>query len=258
MELFISLASILITPFPTDAVRTMSTNCWVSEVAELWLFATHCFTSLVQDSFSGKKQELKQEVHLKVRHLHETNALTYSPQTIPAASWSSQEHGQFPIMMSKILPSWHVCSSVGTCTHPLAAEGFRNRSINCCWEQKVSQCTPCSNWKWRCLFFSIAKIHLTTHIINNSFASGLHHKVSGSFPAWQQLERWRCPGLCVLVLCVQTDESTHFLFCKSKGTPKMGSAPKFGKLFLVAITVGKKLRLIQKNKHFYKSDCVQG
>lgn len=86
MEPFISLASILIIPFPTYAVRTMSTNCWVSEVAELWLFATHCFTSLVQDSFSGKKQELKQEVHLKVRHLHETNALTYSPQTIPAAS----------------------------------------------------------------------------------------------------------------------------------------------------------------------------
>lgn len=108
------------------------------------------------------------------------------------------------------------------------------------------------------VYFSALQRYLTTHIINNSFASGLHHKVSGSFPAWQQLERWRCPGLCVLVLCVQTDESTHFLLCKSKGTPKMGSAPKFGKLFLVAITVGKKLRLIQKNQHFYKSDCVQG
>lgn len=87
IEPFISSAHFNIAPlFPkahNHAVRAMNTNCQVSEVAELQCFPTCFFTSLMLACFSGKKQGLKHEVHLKVRRLHETNALTYSPQRIP-------------------------------------------------------------------------------------------------------------------------------------------------------------------------------
>lgn len=148
-----------------------------------------------------------------------------------------------------------------TCIHPLAAECFRNGSINYCWEQKVSQ--------WHSLFRLEMEMFIFQHckVTSNHpphkyffFASGLNHEVSGSFPAWQQLERWGCPGLCVLVLCVQTDESVHSSFSglPVKVLPNWDLLLNLVNFFLVAITVGKKLRLMEKNKDFYESDCVEG
>lgn len=144
--------------------------------------------------------------------------------------------------------------------HPLAAEHFRNGSINCCWEQKFSLWHSLFKLKMEIFFFSIAKLHLTIHLINISFRFRFESQSLWVIPSLAAagkmgMSKPVCPG----PPCANWWTNAQFsLWAACKGTLKLGSAPYFGKPSLVAITVGKKPRLMEKNKDFYESDCVGG
>lgn len=153
----------------------MNTNHWVS--CRIQWFATYCFTCLASASFSGKKQELQHKAHLKVRQVRETNALSQMiPRLHPNHRTHTANHLQ-PQCQKEPLPTRFALWSAACVDTPPGEYLKMDQSVSA-GNRKSGGGTLYSNWKWRCLFFSIAKWYLTSHLIKKGFPSGLNHKVS--------------------------------------------------------------------------------
>lgn len=92
------------------------------------------------------------------------------------------------------------------------------------------------------------------------FSSGLNHKSLGCS---QPGSSWKDGGVqaCVSWSSVCKQMSSMHSFDSGlpvKVFPNRNLLLNSVNFFLVAITVGKKLRLMEKNKNFYESDCVEG